>query len=188
MLRVAQIGAAMNLFLRIGFAAVVCCMAGCGDGAAPPGPVTATSAVPSLTATPLVPAATPTPSPSPQPLPSSTRLGDFGMREIHGLVYDASLGESAPVAEAMVNWVHISTVGFGGEGSLLTDEHGGFSFTRNLHDSDRIIVRVSALGYETKEESQLGYQITLFGLRIGLAPEGGALSTPSPSPAAGVSL
>jgi hypothetical protein len=114
--------------------------------------------IPSCNLGKTLPAPILTPSDTPPPLTplATTTLiaGDLGWGAIHGKVTDATT--SAPVVGAKITCDHFSyTSPVPCKGNTFTDNDGNYFFNNIFfHDTDRIHLRVEALGYELKEFEQ----------------------------------
>jgi hypothetical protein len=119
---------------------------------------------------------TPTPGPTPTPMFVRPR-GDLGYKGVRGVVFDATLGSTAPIAGASVHYSHSSLVRPGSAGDVLSDAEGRFKICLFLHDTDTIILTASASRFETATQRYGGYFLYSTGpVEIGLSPD------PEPDP------
>lgn len=111
------------------------------------------------------------------------RIGDLGVKNVTGRVYDASRGSGAGIAGARVDYVRstIAPPPPSGSGNVFTDAAGDFGFPLFLHDTDRITITASASGFAPDERSFAGvlggYELwTAPPLSIGLLPLSGTVA------------
>ena len=108
---------------------------------------------------PIPPTRTPTPSSTPSASPTLSLTGDLGVREVHGLVYDASRGLEAPIAEASVMYRQMSPLEPEASGSTTTDAEGQYRFALFVRDTDVVILQIEAPGYRPTESMQTGLDL-----------------------------
>lgn len=147
---------------------------------------TAQAMYPTLTGTTTPIPASETPIPPPPGKPSNTPFagfsytpvtGDLGTGSVYGTVTDATSG--IPIAEAAVTCEHSSyTSPVRCEGITWTNSSGIFAFVPVFfHDTDRIIIRVEATGYQPGVFEQNFFTFAELKAEIKLQP----LPTPDPN-------
>ncbi len=93
--------------------------------------------------------------------PEITAVGDLGWMVISGSIYDRDSSQNKTIADALVTLRHHSIVHPPGLiFQELTTETGAFEFPPiYLHDSDVLILRTEAQGYEPSETRRTGLDI-----------------------------
>jgi len=93
--------------------------------------------------------------------PEITAVGDLGWMVISGSIYDGTSPQNKGIEDALVTLRHHSIVHPPGLiFQEMTDETGTFEFhPLYLHDSDVLILRTEAQGYETLETRRTGLEI-----------------------------
>jgi hypothetical protein len=93
--------------------------------------------------------------------PEITAVGDLGWMVISGLIYYGTSPQNNGIEDALVTLRHHSIVHPPGLiFQEVTDETGTFEFPPlYLHDSDVLILRTEARGYETLETRRTGLEI-----------------------------
>ena len=106
--------------------------------------------------------------------PEITAVGDLGWMVISGSIYDGTSPQNKGIEDALVTLRHHSIVHPPGLiFQEMTTETGTFEFPPlYLHDSDVLILRTEARGYETSETRYTGLDIFYeHDLSISLQPE-----------------
>lgn len=106
--------------------------------------------------------------------PEVTAVGDLGWLVISGSIYDGTRLKNKGIEDALVTLRHHSIVHPPGLiFQEMTSETGTFEFPPlYLHDSDVLILRTEARGYETSEARRTGLEIFYeHDLSISLQPE-----------------
>ncbi len=124
-----------------------------------------------------VAALTTTPTGTPTPSPRPERTGDLGIKDVVGVVYDASEGRYSLIGGATVFYNNCARFPPGDSGTAVADEEGRFSFSLFLHDTDYVTIRAEAPGFlparVTYDGLDLGHAHEL---EIGLAPASGEIA------------
>ena len=108
---------------------------------------------------PIPPTRTPTPTATPSSSPTFGLTGDLGVREISGLVYDASRGLDASIAQASIVYRQTSPLETDVSGAITTDTEGQYRFALFLRDTDLLNLQVEAPGYLPTEAMQIGLDL-----------------------------
>ena len=106
--------------------------------------------------------------------PAITAVGDLGWMVISGSIYDGTSPQNKGIEDALVTLRHHSIVHPPGLiFQEMTSETGAFEFPPlYLHDSDVLILRTEARGYEPLETRRTGLEIFYeHDLSISLQPE-----------------
>ncbi len=129
--------------------------------------------IPIVTSTPT-PTGTPTNTPTATPTVTPWPTGDlWWTRYVH--VYDASLGQTAGIAGALVTATAFTT------DTCITDSYGDCYVRVIAHDTGSVRIDVSASGFQVFTANYAGLPPMTF-IDIGLQPT--ASATPSPTPTA----